>query len=102
MKTLLLGHFAATVAPQILAKVTTPLDSSILDDESDTEHLAPLLADTEIVVGHIWRAGFPPAPRLRCCNRWRRDWAYSTPKRCRRHEDLQRVGHEQPVANMSI
>ena len=26
---------------------------------------APLLADADIVVGHIWRAGFPPAPRLR-------------------------------------
>jgi len=24
-----------------------------------------LLADAEIVIGHIWRAGFPPAPRLR-------------------------------------
>ena len=31
----------------------------------DAEHLAPLLANAEIVVGHIWRAGFPPAPRLR-------------------------------------
>jgi phosphoglycerate dehydrogenase-like enzyme len=45
--------------------VRTPLETSILDDESDAEHLAPLLADAEIVVGHIWRAGFPPAPRLR-------------------------------------
>jgi phosphoglycerate dehydrogenase-like enzyme len=24
-----------------------------------------LLASAEIVVGHIWRPGFPPAPRLR-------------------------------------
>jgi hypothetical protein len=65
MKALFLGHFAATVAPRILAKVTTPLETSILDDEGDAEHLAPLLANAEIVVGHIWRAGFPPAPRLR-------------------------------------
>jgi phosphoglycerate dehydrogenase-like enzyme len=65
MKALFLGHFAATVAPRILAKVTTPLETSILDDEGDAEHLAPLLAEAEIVVGHIWRAGFPPAPRLR-------------------------------------
>src|SRR5262245_22195489 len=42
-----------------------PLESSILDDEGDAAQLAPLLADAEIVVGHIWRAGFPPAPRLR-------------------------------------
>ena len=65
MKALFLGHFAAGVAPRILAKVKTPLESSILDDEGDVAHLAPLLAEAEIVVGHIWRAGFPPAPRLR-------------------------------------
>jgi phosphoglycerate dehydrogenase-like enzyme len=65
MKALFLGHFAATVAPRILAKVTTPLETSILDDERDAEHLASLLAQAEIVVGHIWRPSFPPAPRLR-------------------------------------
>src|SRR5438128_1591090 len=65
MKALFLGHFAASVAPRILAKVTTPLETSILDDEGDAEHLAPLLANAEIVVGHIWRPSFPPAPRLR-------------------------------------
>src|SRR6201987_623652 len=65
MKALFLGQFAAGVAPRILAKVKTPLETSILDDEGDAEHLAPLLANAEIVVGHIWRAAFPPAPRLR-------------------------------------
>src|SRR5437016_4855652 len=65
MKALFLGHFAASVAPRILAKVKTPLETSIIDDESDTAHVAPLLAQAEIVVGHIWRAGFPPATRLR-------------------------------------
>jgi len=65
MKALFLGHFAAGVAPRILAKVKTPLESSILDDEGDAEHLAPLLAEAEIVVGHIWRRSFPPAPRIR-------------------------------------
>src|SRR5437764_1202370 len=35
MKALFLGHFAAGVAPRILAKVQTPLESSILDDERD-------------------------------------------------------------------
>jgi phosphoglycerate dehydrogenase-like enzyme len=65
MKSLFLGHFAATVAPRILAKVTTPLEISILGDERDAEQLAPLLAQAEIVVGHIWRPTFPPAPRLR-------------------------------------
>ena len=65
MRALFLGHFAASVAPRILAKMKTPLEASILDDEGDAAHLAPLLAEAEIVVGHIWRAGFPSAPRLR-------------------------------------
>jgi phosphoglycerate dehydrogenase-like enzyme len=65
MKALFLGHFAATVAPRILAKVKRPLETSILDDEGDAAQLAPLLAEAEIVVGHIWRAAFPRAPRLR-------------------------------------
>jgi lactate dehydrogenase-like 2-hydroxyacid dehydrogenase len=65
MRALFLGHFAATVAPRILAKVKTPLETSILDDERDAEHLTLLLAEAEIVVGHIWRPSFPPAPRLR-------------------------------------
>src|SRR6202045_340662 len=65
MKALFLGHFAASVAPRILAKVKTPLETSILDDEDDAAQLAPLLAEAEIVVGHIWRPSFPPAPRLR-------------------------------------
>ena len=65
MRTLFLGHFAASVAPRILGKTEMPLETHILDDETDAVQLAPLLADAEILVGHIWRAGFPPAPRLR-------------------------------------
>jgi phosphoglycerate dehydrogenase-like enzyme len=65
MKTLFLGDFAASVAPRVLAKVKAPLETSILDHDGDTEHLAPLLSEAEIVVGHIWRPSFPPAPRLR-------------------------------------
>jgi len=65
MKTLFLGHFAATVAPRIFSKVKTPLETNILENEGDIKQLAPLLAEAEIVVGHIWRASFPPAPRLR-------------------------------------
>jgi phosphoglycerate dehydrogenase-like enzyme len=65
MKALFLGHFAASVASRILAKVKTPLETSILDNDGDADHLAPLLSEAEIVVGHIWRRSFPPAPRLR-------------------------------------
>jgi phosphoglycerate dehydrogenase-like enzyme len=65
MKALFLGNFAATVAPSILAKVKTPLETKILADEGHAARLAQLLADAEVFVGHIWRAEFPPAPRLR-------------------------------------
>ena len=65
MKTLFLGGFAVAVAPRILARVTTKLDTEILADERDHQRLIPLLAEAEIVVGHIWRTDYPPAPRLR-------------------------------------
>ncbi len=65
MKTLFLGDFAASVAPRILAKVTTKLDTDILADERDRQRLIPLLAEAAIVVGHIWRPDYPPAPQLR-------------------------------------
>jgi phosphoglycerate dehydrogenase-like enzyme len=65
MKALFLGGFAASVASRILAKVKTPLATEILADERDAARLVPLLADADIVVGHIWRAAFPAAPRMR-------------------------------------
>ena len=65
MQATFLGNFAAAVAPRILAKVETPFETEILADERDAARLAPLLAEADIVVGRIWRAGFPPAPQLR-------------------------------------
>jgi phosphoglycerate dehydrogenase-like enzyme len=65
MKAVFLGHFAASVAPRILAKVKTALETSILDGERHAAQLAPFLDDAEIVVSHIWRADSPPAPCLR-------------------------------------
>jgi phosphoglycerate dehydrogenase-like enzyme len=65
MKTLFLGPFAARVAPTILAKMTETVDHDTLADESDTQRLIPLLSEAEIVVGHIWKKGFPEAPRLK-------------------------------------
>jgi phosphoglycerate dehydrogenase-like enzyme len=65
VKTLFLGGFAARVAPRILAKVTEKLDTTILADVADSQRLIPALAAADIVVGHIWRAGFPSAPRLK-------------------------------------
>jgi len=63
MKVLFLGHFAATVAPRILAKVKTPLETSILDDEADATHLASLLA--LVIFGG---RGSRPRRTFACCN----------------------------------
>ena len=40
MKALFLGNFAAAVAPLILSKVETPLETEILKNEGDAERLA--------------------------------------------------------------
>jgi phosphoglycerate dehydrogenase-like enzyme len=66
MKTLFLGGLAARVAPRILGKMTEKLDdTAVLAELTDMQRLIPALAEAEIVVGHIWRPDFPPAPRLR-------------------------------------
>lgn len=65
MKTLFLGGLAARVAPRILGKMTEQLDTTILAELTDMQRMIPALAEAEIVVGHIWRADFPEAPRLR-------------------------------------
>ena len=65
MKTLFLGGLAARVAPRIIGKMREKLDTSILAELTDTQRLIPALAEAEIVVGHIWRPDFPPAPRLK-------------------------------------
>src|SRR5256714_1804930 len=65
MNTLFLGGLAARVAPRILAKMTEKLDTNVLAELGDMQRLIPALAEAEIVVGHIWRADFPEAPRLK-------------------------------------
>jgi len=67
MKTLFLGSFGARpgVWEAILAKTTEKLDHSVQFDLDDTQRLIPLLAEAEIVVSHIWRKDFPPAPRVK-------------------------------------
>src|SRR5437764_6168322 len=65
MKTLFFGGLAARVAPRILGKMSEKLDTSALAELTDMQRLIPALADTEIVVGHIWRSDFPEAPRLK-------------------------------------
>ncbi|MBV9553457.1 MAG: phosphoglycerate dehydrogenase [Alphaproteobacteria bacterium] len=67
MKTAFLGNFGARpgVWEAILAKTAEKLDHSVLFDLDDTQRLIPALADAEIVVSHIWKKDFPPAPRVK-------------------------------------
>ena len=67
MKTAFLGNFGSRpgVWEAILAKTTVPLDHTVLFDLGDTQRLIPALAEAEIVVSHIWRKDFPPAPRVK-------------------------------------
>ena len=67
MKTLFLGNFGARpgVWEAILAKTTEKLDASVLFDVEDSQRLIPALAEAEIVVSHIWKRGFPEAPRVK-------------------------------------
>ena len=65
MKALFLGRFASGHAPRVAARLTTAPQTEILADDTDASRLAPALAEADIVVGLTWRAGFPPAPRLR-------------------------------------
>ena len=65
MKTLFLGGLAARVAPRILGNMGEKLDTAVLAELTDMQRLIPALGEAEIVVGHIWRADFPEAPRLK-------------------------------------
>src|SRR5271156_3669172 len=65
MKALFLGRFAGGHAPRVVARLTTAPQTEILTDDTDAARLAPALAEADIVVGLTWRAGFPPAPRLK-------------------------------------
>jgi hypothetical protein len=103
MKALFLGHFAATVAPRILAKVKRPLETSILDDEGDAAQLAPRWPKRKSL------SAISGAPRSRarrafpCCNPWRPGSTSSTPKRCQKGVTVCNVfGHEPAIAEYVI
>jgi phosphoglycerate dehydrogenase-like enzyme len=65
VKALFLGHLVGSVAPRIVARLTTAPDTEILVDDTEAARLAPALAEADIIVGVAWRADFPPAPRLK-------------------------------------
>ena len=67
VKTAFLGNFGARpgVWEAILGKSSEKLDHTVLFDLNDSQRLIPALAEAEIVVSHIWKKDFPPAPRVK-------------------------------------
>jgi phosphoglycerate dehydrogenase-like enzyme len=67
MKVSFVGNFGARpeVAKTILGKVTEEIEPTVLFDIGDSQRLIPALAEAEIVVSHIWKSDFPPAPQLK-------------------------------------
>ncbi len=65
MKALFLGRVVGSIAPRIVARLTTAPEIEVLADDTGAARLAPALEAADIVVGVAWRADFPPAPRLK-------------------------------------
>jgi phosphoglycerate dehydrogenase-like enzyme len=67
MKVSFVGNFGARpqVANTVLGKLTEKVEPTILFDIGDSQRLIPALADAEIVVSHVWKTDFPPAPKLK-------------------------------------
>jgi phosphoglycerate dehydrogenase-like enzyme len=64
MKALFLGALATSQAAPITSFITEDIRTEILDG-GDPPRLAEALVDADIVLTGAWRAGYPPAPRLR-------------------------------------
>jgi len=62
MKALFLGNVAADTANGIRAELPPELDVEIVADPKELTSKAA--AETEILVTNIWRADYPPAPRI--------------------------------------
>jgi phosphoglycerate dehydrogenase-like enzyme len=65
MKALFLGGVAADTAAGIKDELPAGLDYDILGDPIDRARLAEIAADIDILVSNHWRAGYPPASKLR-------------------------------------
>src|SRR5205814_7408772 len=65
MKLLFLGGFAASQIEWIAPVIESDVETDALADEHDRERAAAALIDADIVVTEAWRAGMPPAPRLK-------------------------------------
>jgi phosphoglycerate dehydrogenase-like enzyme len=64
MKALFLGTLASSQAMPIIEFITADIRTEILDSNEPAD-AASALADADILLTGAWRAGFPPAPKLR-------------------------------------
>ena len=65
MKVLFLGGFAASQVEWIAPAIESDVETEVLAEDRDERRLSDALADTDIVVSDLWRAGMPAAPRLK-------------------------------------
>ena len=65
MKVLFLGGFAASQIEWIAPAIESAVETGVFADEDDHERMAAALSDAEIIVTEAWRAGMPPASRLK-------------------------------------
>lgn len=64
MKAVFLGTLATSQAEPITRHVTAGVATESID-EADPSRIAAALAEADIVLTGAWRAGYPPAPKLR-------------------------------------
>jgi phosphoglycerate dehydrogenase-like enzyme len=65
MKALFLGNVAADTANGIRAELAPELQVDIIADPTELQRSPATAADADILVTNIWRADYPPAPRVR-------------------------------------
>jgi phosphoglycerate dehydrogenase-like enzyme len=65
VKVLFLGGFAASQVEWIAPAIESAVEIGVFAGEHDLARMAAALSDAEIIVTEAWRAGLPPASRLK-------------------------------------
>jgi len=65
MKVLFLGGFAASQFEWIAPVIESDVDTSVMVDGRDREHVAAGIGEADIIVSEAWRTGMPEALRLK-------------------------------------
>jgi phosphoglycerate dehydrogenase-like enzyme len=65
MKALFLGNVAADTAYGIRSELPPALDPVVLPDPQEILRVPQVAAEADILVSNLWRAEYPPAPRIK-------------------------------------